>query len=129
MTRAPTSDKSGAPLAVTLLPATDPTDQDSYCWDGPPPENAIARLFGRPHLTWIFIVPHAAGHGVGTALIRAVASALRELGYTELASTFLVGNDSSMLWHWRVGFRLLSYSSSWRTSRGVNPVAFPHDPT
>ena len=43
---------------------------------------------------------------------QALSSALRELGFTSLLSTFLAGNDSSMLWHWRVGFRLLSYPGS-----------------
>ena len=39
---------------------------------------------------------------------------LLAMGYKELASTFLIGNDSSMLWHWRSGFRLLAYPGSWR---------------
>jgi hypothetical protein len=31
-----------------------------------------------------------------------------------LASTFLLGNESSMLWHWRNGFQLLQYPGSRR---------------
>jgi GNAT superfamily N-acetyltransferase len=103
----------GAAL-VTLLPDRDATDWDSYHWHEPPPPDCIARRLGRPHLTWIFVHPAAAGRGIGSALLRQVAAALRGLGYTELASTFLAGNDSSMLWHWRQGFRLLAHPGSRR---------------
>jgi hypothetical protein len=102
-------------ILVTLLPAGDPCDWDSYYWPGPPPEDAAARRLGRPHLTWIF-VPQA-GHGTGTALLAAAVRGLLGLGYTELASTFLLGNESSMLWHWRNGFRLLPYPGSWRETQ------------
>jgi GNAT superfamily N-acetyltransferase len=70
--------------------------------------------FGRPHLTWIFVRPLVAGRGVGTALLKRSAEALAGLGFDELFSTFLAGNDSSMLWHWRAGFRLLSHPTSRR---------------
>jgi GNAT superfamily N-acetyltransferase len=103
----------GAAL-VTLLPERDPGDWDSYHWAEPPPADCVARGLGRPHLTWIFVEPPCAGRGVGTALLAAAAAALRGLGYRELASTFLLGNDSSMLWHWRSGFRLLSHPGSRR---------------
>lgn len=103
----------GAAL-VTLLPLRDPTDWDAYHWSTPPPPDCIARREGRPHLTWIFVRPDCAGEGVGTALLRATAGALGEMGYSVLLSTFLVGNDSSMLWHWRAGFRLLAYPGSRR---------------
>jgi GNAT superfamily N-acetyltransferase len=101
-------------ILVTLLPEADPTGWHSYQWDEPPPEDCIVRRLGRPHLTWIFVAPRSAGRGVGTALLTAAAAGLRQLGYTEMASTFLLGNHSSMLWHWRNGFRLLSYSGSRR---------------
>jgi L-amino acid N-acyltransferase YncA len=68
-------------------------------------------------LTWIFVSPQRAGHGVGTALLAAAVGALRTMGYTELVSTFLRGNDSSMLWHWRNGFELLAYPGSPRRVR------------
>jgi hypothetical protein len=48
------------------------------------------------------------------ALLDAVVRALASLGYSELASTFLLGNESSTLWHWRTGFRLLSHPGSMR---------------
>lgn len=65
-----------------------------------PPRNA-------PHLTWIMVSPWRVGQGLGSALLRRAATALRALGYRELISTFLVGNERSALWHWRNGFRLV----------------------
>ena len=44
---------------------------------------------------------------MGLALLEMAVPALGRLGYTGLASTFLLGNESSMLWHWRAGFKLL----------------------
>src|SRR5262249_55086634 len=104
-------------ILVTLLPDGDPCDWDSYYWPGPPPPDCVERRLGRPHLTWVFVAPLHAGEGVGTALLAAAAGALRGLGFTELLSTFMVGNDSSMLWHWRNGFRLLAYPGSRRELR------------
>jgi GNAT superfamily N-acetyltransferase len=112
------SDRPVGAVLVTLLPDRDATDWDSYHWSEPPPPDCIARRLGRPHLTWIFVDPSAAGRGVGTTLLRAAATALRGLGYTELASTFLAGNDSSILWHWRSGFRLLAHPGSRRRKEG-----------
>ncbi len=102
---------------VTLLPAADPCDPDGYYWNEPPPPDCLARRLGRPHLTWIFVEPHRAGRGVGTALLAAAVRELLALGYSELASTFLMGNDSSTLWHWRNGFRLLPHPASPRQFR------------
>jgi GNAT superfamily N-acetyltransferase len=113
-------DDEGRPLGaalVTLLPLRDPTDWDAYHWSSPPPADCIARRQGRPHLTWIFVDTQRAGQGVGTALLGAVAGTLVEMGFSVLLSTFLVGNDSSMLWHWRAGFQLLSYPGSPRRPR------------
>lgn len=101
-------------ILVTLLPDSDPRSWHSYHWDEPPPPDALARGLGRPHLTWIFVAPVDAGQGVGTLLLSAAVRALLAMGYQQLASTFLIGNDSSMLWHWRSGFRLLPYPGSWR---------------
>jgi GNAT superfamily N-acetyltransferase len=103
----------GAAL-VTLLPEGDLCQWDSYYWSEPPPPDCIARRLGRPHLTWIFVTPSQAARGVGTTLLRTVAATLVEMGYPQLASTFLLGNDSSMLWHWRNGFRLLAHPGSAR---------------
>jgi GNAT superfamily N-acetyltransferase len=104
-------------VLVTLLPPGDPCEYDDYYWREPPPPDCVARHYGRAHLTWIFVAPPHAAHGVGTALLAASVRRLRELGYTELYSTFLLGNESSMLWHWRNGFRLLSYPGSLRRMR------------
>ncbi len=107
--------EEGQPIGavfVTLLPPGDLTDWDSYRWASPPPEDAIGRRQGRPHLTWIFVSPWFAGQGTGTALLAGAVRELRAMGFTELASTFMIGNDSSMLWHWRNGFELLQYPGS-----------------
>jgi GNAT superfamily N-acetyltransferase len=104
-------------IFITLLPDRDPCDWDSYHWSEPPPADCIVRRHGRPHLTWIFVAPHIAGRGVGTALLSAAVRELLGLGFTELLSTFMLGNDSSMLWHWRNGFRLLAYPGSARRLR------------
>jgi hypothetical protein len=67
-----------------------------------------------PHLTWVFVKVWHARHGVATALLSRGVAALRELGHTRLTTTFLLGNESSTLWHWRMGFRLASYPMSQR---------------
>ncbi len=72
-----------------------------------PPGDVLEHAAGMPHLTWIFVSPVDARQGVGTALLDVAIRALLRLEYTELASTFLLGNESSMLWHWRAGFKLL----------------------
>jgi hypothetical protein len=117
----PETERLAGAILITLLPAGDPCDWDSYYWAEAPPEDCVVRRLGRPHLTWIFAAK--AGHGTGTALLAAAVRGLLALGYTELASTFLLGNDSSMLWHWRNGFRLLPYPGSWRArqQRGQQP--------
>ena len=101
-------------ILITLLPDIDPTSLHAFHWKEPPPPDALSRRLGRPHLTWIFVSPLYAGRGVGTLLLSAAVRELLALGYKQLASTFLIGNDSSMLWHWRNGFRLLAYPGSWR---------------
>jgi GNAT superfamily N-acetyltransferase len=101
-------------ILLTLLPLGDPCIWESYRWEEPPPLDCIERRQGRPHLTWIFVDPHLAGKGSGTALLAATIHELLALGYTQLLSTFVVGNHSSMLWHWRTGFRLLAYPGSRR---------------
>jgi GNAT superfamily N-acetyltransferase len=110
-------------LLVTLLPGGDPSDPDTYRWTGPAPDDCLARGAGQAHLTWVFVQPNLAGRGVGMALLRSAAEALLGLGYRELLSTFLLGNDSSMLWHWRAGFHLLPYPLSRR-----RPLVLPARP-
>jgi hypothetical protein len=104
-------------VLITLLPGGDPSDPSSYHWQETPPTDCIRRRVGRPHLTWIFVEPGQSGNGIGSALLGISANSLLQLGYTELLSTFMIGNDSSMLWHWRNGFRLLAHPQSPRRSQ------------
>jgi len=106
-----------AALLTTLTPAGDPSEWDSWRWTTPPPPDAVALGTGRPHLTWVFVSPWFARQGVGTSLLDVAVRALIRLGYEELGGTFLLGNESSMLWHWRTGFRLLPYPGSMRVIR------------
>lgn len=101
-------------ILLTLLPPGDAGDWDAFRWRAPPPPDAVALRLGRPHLTWIFVSPWHVREAVGTTLLAQSVQALLQLGYSELLSTFLLGNDSSMLWHWRLGFRLLPYPGSMR---------------
>jgi hypothetical protein len=95
-------------ILVTLLPEGDALNAESYYWREPAPADLVDQRRGRAHLTWIFVHPLAMARGAGTFLLRKVVQALSCLGYAELFSTFLLGNESSMLWHWRNGFELLS---------------------
>jgi GNAT superfamily N-acetyltransferase len=101
-------------ILITLLPPGDPADGQSYRWREPPPADCIGQRLGRPHLTWVFVTPAMAGHGLGTSLLATAGTVLLELGYSQLLTTFMLGNDSSMLWHWRNGFRLLPRAGSTR---------------
>jgi GNAT superfamily N-acetyltransferase len=93
---------------ITLLPQGDPGRWESYRWASPPPADCIRQRLGRPHLTWVFVAPHHARLGIGTALLGAATDQLVKLGFNELLTTFMSGNDSSMFWHWRNGFRLIA---------------------
>jgi GNAT superfamily N-acetyltransferase len=104
-------------ILVTLIPMIDLDEFWSMRWHTPPPPDCIERRLGRPHLTWIFVGPLYAGHGIGSALLGHASRSLLDLGYTELISSFLLGNTSSMLWHWRNGFALLPYVASIRAMR------------
>jgi GNAT superfamily N-acetyltransferase len=109
--------KDGEPVGAVLVTLVPPVDLDeiwSLRWKTPPPPECVERRLGHAHLTWIFVGRGMAGSGVGTALLAEACRGLRELGYTALISSFILGNDSSMLWHWRNGFELLSYAGSRR---------------
>ncbi len=93
----PEGQRAVGAILITLLPGGDPLDWDSYLWNEPAPPDWLARRLGRPHLTWVFVHPFLTSRGVGTALLDAAGRALLQLGYRELASTFLLGNDSTML--------------------------------
>jgi GNAT superfamily N-acetyltransferase len=81
------------------------------------PGDASKHAAGLPHLTWIFVAPFYSRQGLGMALLDMAVKALLRLGYKELASTFLLGNESSMLWHWRAGFRVPEQPWSTRAGR------------
>ena len=104
-------------ILLTLVPASDLDGFGSMRWKSPPPADCIERRLDRPHLTWIFVSPWHAYHGVGTHLLAHAERRLLALGYTELISSFIWGNTSSMLWHWRNGFQLLPYGGSLRNFR------------
>jgi GNAT superfamily N-acetyltransferase len=106
-------DPVGAVL-VTLVPRVDLDDFWSLRWKTPPPPDCIERRLGHAHLTWIFVRPRLAGYGIGSALLAHTSNSLIKRGYTELISSFILGNESTMLWHWRNGFELLPYSGSRR---------------
>lgn len=112
-------------IFITLLPEGDLSDWSSFSWDAPPAADAVERRLGRPHLTWVFVSPLRAAQGVGTALLSAATCELLSLGFTDLVSTFMLGNESSTLWHWRNGFRLLEHPGSlrrWRQRRDQRHV-------
>lgn len=101
---------------VTLLPSGDLENFDPAEWDrtkavSSPPSGTGENppQSGQPHLTWIFVRPRCSRRGGGEMLLRKSAESLRLLGHKTLASTFMLGNHSSMLWHWRMGFELLSH--------------------
>lgn len=101
-------------ILITLIPRREEGEPWSGEWEETPTTESGRRLLGRPHLTWIFVAPLYARHGIGSALLDRSVAALRDMGYSDLASTFLLGNESTMLWHWRNGFRVLPHPWSLR---------------
>jgi hypothetical protein len=110
-------DEHQGAILITLLPQGDPGEWESYYWSHPPSAELVAQRHGRPHITWIFVAPPCAGSSVGSVLLAAAVKALGALGYRQLATTFMLGNESSMLWHWRNGFQLLPHPGSLRRVR------------
>lgn len=109
------SEKTGAltgAILVTLIQAADLSNFTQEAWLSRPPEDALTQGWGQPHLTWIFVHPQYARQGVGQRLLSASLGVLINYGYANLVSTFLLGNNPSLLWHWKVGFRLISHVSS-----------------
>jgi hypothetical protein len=105
-------------VVVTLVPEAVLTEPFAGPWKEPPPLDGVGRRLGVPHLTWAFVHPWMGRRGVGTALLAAVVPALVGLGYRHLASTFLLDNGPSALWHWRNGFRLLpQMSAMWKEAK------------
>jgi hypothetical protein len=105
----PSEGPVGAAL-VTLEPEAIADDPFAGGWKEGPPADAVERRLGCPHLTWIFVNAWEARRGAGTRLLAEAAGALLGLGYDRLASTFPQGNEPSVFWHWRNGFRLVPWS-------------------
>jgi GNAT superfamily N-acetyltransferase len=103
-------------ILITLLPGGDPVDYDSRHWHEPP-ANLWEKGKGQPHLTWIFVRWWDQGVGVGTQLLQQSVRVLKKRGYKTLWTTFLIGNESSLLWHWRNGFELCPHILSKRRMR------------
>ncbi|WP_437228502.1 hypothetical protein SH661x_000941 [Planctomicrobium sp. SH661] len=101
-----------AAILITLIPAGDVHDFTHHAWTETPPDDAVANRWGQPHLTWIFVSPEKQRRGLGEVLLRESVSVLKRLGYSQLVSTFLVGDVASPLWHWKHGFELASYPGS-----------------
>src|SRR5262245_34711144 len=114
---AESDDRVVGAILVTLIPRR----KEGEWWDGTwldAPKTEDARhLLGRPHLTWVFVTPRDTHRGLGSTLLAHSVNALLALEYNELASTFLFGNESTMLWHWRNGFRILPHPGSLRNRR------------
>ena len=114
-------DAAPEPLGVVLVTAYRPSGDDDPLFEWrpaqDPPADWLDASWGRPHLTWAFVDFWDARHGLGTRLLTDACRALRDLGYGELTSTFLMGNDRSAFWHWRNGFRLLTGPYSMRRAR------------
>ena len=108
-------------ITITLIPGGDPSDAESYRWEEPQPTSCDSPLTPRhsnqPHLTWVFVAPLWKVGGVGSALLHHAVCALRRLEYGSLWTTFMLGNDASMLWHWRNGFVLATLPTSRRALR------------
>jgi GNAT superfamily N-acetyltransferase len=94
-------------IMVTLAPGGDASESESFVWHDEPPPGLWQQTKGQPHLTWIFVKRFEQGGGMGTQLLRQAVRVLKRQGFTTLWTTFLIGNESSVLWHWRNGFELL----------------------
>jgi hypothetical protein len=101
-------------ILITLIPRRNEGEWWDGTWDEEPKTEDARRLLGRPHLTWVFVTPRFAQRGVGSVLLAHSVNALLAQDYNELASTFLFGNESTTLWHWRNGFRVLPHPGSMR---------------
>jgi GNAT superfamily N-acetyltransferase len=94
-------------ILITLVPGGDPSESESFVWHAEPPRDLWRKVKAQPHLTWIFVKRQGQSVGVGTQLLQAAVRVLKRQGYKSLWTTFLIGNDSSVMWHWRNGFELM----------------------
>ncbi len=110
--RDPQSQEPLGAILVTLVPSDDFINFEPEHWSQQAPVGAVKYGWGQPHLTWIFVDSQVAREGLGKVLLNNSAQQLCEFGYSTLVSTFLSGNQASTLWHWKMGFQLLSHVSS-----------------
>ncbi len=104
-------------VLITLIPGGNLDGPGAWRWLEPAPLGLESMGLGMPHLTWIFVAAEKQHTGVGAALLSHAVHRLRQAGYSQLATTFLTGNHASTLWHWRMGFELMSWPSSPRLQR------------
>jgi hypothetical protein len=101
---------------VTLIPAAQlPGALDDAVDDG-----RTGRLV--PHLNWLFVNRWLQRQGIGTLLLHSVVQSLLHADHRWLASTLMLDNAASMLWHWRNGFIMPSDGyRSLRRARQAGP--------
>jgi hypothetical protein len=105
-------------MLITLVPKEILTVPYAGMWATLPPKDAVEHKLGIPHLTWVFVNTWEGRRGIASALLAKSVEVLREMGFTELASTFLLDNGPSMLWHWKHDFKLLpGWSAMMREGR------------
>ncbi|MCA9090345.1 MAG: hypothetical protein KDA90_17120 [Planctomycetaceae bacterium] len=95
-----------AAILITLMPAGNLRNFTDPIWQESSPKDALTQHWGRPHLTWVMTSPSYARRGLARHLLQLALLELKQLGYSELASTFLLDNVPSLLWHWSCGFHL-----------------------
>lgn len=59
-----------------------------------------------PHITWVFVSNWFQRQGVAEHLLDRAVRSLRKLNYQALWSTMITANEATLLWHWKMGFRL-----------------------
>lgn len=59
-----------------------------------------------PWMTWIFVGPLFARHGIASGLLAHVVEVVKEAGHQRLESTICTGNHASATWHWHRGFKM-----------------------
>lgn len=64
----------------------------------------VEKSNGSAFLDLLFVIPEWRRRGVATALLGDALNALHDEGYPELSSRFLLGNETSRVWHHHFGF-------------------------
>jgi len=85
---------------------------DEYDTELPSLMESLGLFAGQSHLTWGCVHPYWMRRGIGAELLATACDDLKRRGKTTLASTIMYGNEPAILWHWRMGFSLLSHPES-----------------